>query len=195
MKEALRALAKKVNEIEALAKGINARLAELERELYYPTSSKPMDERRPLAEAQVSHPSRRSEATHNTYEESRSHPPSIDLANLNQAVCRFLSEESGGWEIDRLVQSVQHSSAGNAPIKVEHFGPYSSSEWRLVALWPQSSREGLVLVSSGELVDDEIAKYFDVGFGRRIIACKQPARVSRSGSEITVLSRGRVESS
>ena len=187
VKEALRALAKKVD-------GSDSRLAELERQLYYSPNPKPMEERRPVAAAPAS-PPKRPAPTHNTYRESQSRPSSSNLSSLSQAVCRFLADQTGSWEIERLVQSVRGSMDGNASIDVEHLVPYSSGEWRLVALWPQRSQEGLVLVSSHELVDDDIARYFDVSYGRRIIACKQPARVSRSGNEVTVLQKGKVESS
>lgn len=186
--DAFRALVKKVNDIDG-------RLAELEQERYYPPNPKSVEERRPVAGALASPPPRRPAPAYNTNQESRSHPASIDLSSLSQAVCRFLADQIGGWEIERLVQSVQRSMDGSVSIDVEHLVPHSSGEWRLVALWPQRSQEGLVLVSSGELVDDDIAKYFEVSFGRRIIACKQPARVSRSGNEVTVLQKGRVESS
>lgn len=188
LKDAYKALAKKVNEIDA-------RLTEFERERYYSTNSKTMREGEHRAEALAPPPPTRLTPPYDSYQESRAHPAPIDLSALNQAVCRFLAQESGSWEIEQLVRSVQRSSDGNTPIEVQHLGSYSSGEWRLVALWPQRSQEGLVLVSSGELVDDDIAKYFEVSFGRRIIACKQPARVSRGGSEVTVLQKGRVESS
>lgn len=129
-----------------------------------------------------------------SYERVPSAPQSVDLQTLNEAICRFLARESGSWEIEQLIQSLQRSSDGTAPIEIQHLGSYSSGEWRLVALWPQRS-QGLVLVSAGELVDDDIARYFDVSFGRRIITCRQPARVSRNGNEVTVLQKGKVESS
>ncbi len=198
LRAAYKSLEKKINEIDA-------RLAEFERERYYPTSSKPLQERRPSAGGPASPPPRRPAPADDTYpaydtyekpQSSHPYPSSIDLSNISQAVCRFLADQTGGWEVERLVQSVRGSMGGNSSINVEHLVPHSSGEWRLVALWPQNSQEGLVLVSSGELVDDDIARYFDVGFGRRIIGCRQPARVSHSsGGEIMVLQKGRVESS
>jgi hypothetical protein len=191
IKDAFRSLAKKVE-------GFESRLAELEQERhdrYYSQNPKPIEERKPLAADPASPSPRRPAQGYNTYRESQSRPSAIDLSSLSQAVCRFLADQTGSWEIERLIQSVQRSMDGNASIEVEHLVPYSSGEWRLVALWPQRLQEGLVLVSSGELVDDDIARYFDVSYGRRIIACKQPARVSRNGNEVTVLQKGKVESS
>lgn len=198
----------KIKELEKRLKDIEQRVLRVEFKLDKPEQGQPIfRDRSPKtgtsgggysSEAASYSPPQRQPSVYNrseSYERVPSAPKSVDLQTLNEAICRFLAQESGSWEIEQLVQSVQRSSDGNAPIEIQHLGSYSSGEWRLVALWPQRSQEGLALVSSGELVDDDIAKYFEVSFGRRIIACKQPARVSRSGSEVTVLQRGRVESS
>ena len=129
------------------------------------------------------------------YERVASPQDSVTLHALEEAICRFLSTEQGNWDVDRLLDSVQHSSGSSISPNVEHLGPHAFGEWRLVALWPQNSQQGLVLVSSGELVDDDVARYFDVSYGRRVIGCRQPARVSRSGGVVSVLRKGKVESS
>ena len=67
--------------------------------------------------------------------------------------------------------------------------------WQIAALLLPSTGQGLAVVSPGGLADSEIMKFFEVDFGRRIFACTQPARVVRSGQQISVSRKGRVESS
>jgi hypothetical protein len=126
---------------------------------------------------------------------TQSRSSAVDLRTLIRVVSPLLEEEPGNWDIERLLESLRRTMDGNDSVEVQHLVPANDGKGRLVALWPQGSQEGLALVTSGELADDTIIRYFDVSFGRRIIACRQPARVSRSGDEVTVLNKGKVESS
>jgi hypothetical protein len=127
--------------------------------------------------------------------DSQTQTSSVDLQTLDRAVSRLLEKEPGSWEIERFLESLQHTLGGNDSVEIQHLVSPSDGKGRLIALWPQGSQVGLALVTAGELADDEIVRYFEVAFGRRIIACRQPARVSRSGDEVTVLQKGKVESS
>lgn len=126
---------------------------------------------------------------------SQSQSSSVDLQTLDRAVSRLLEQDPGSWETKRLLESLQLSMGGIGSIEIQHLVAPSAGKERLIALWPQSSQAGLAIVSAGQLADDAIIRYFDVAFGQRIIACRQPARVSRSGNEVTVLQKGKVESS
>ncbi|HSJ74665.1 MAG TPA: hypothetical protein VK899_00490, partial [Gemmatimonadales bacterium] len=124
IKDVFRSFAKKVD-------GLELRLAELEQERQdrYYQNPKPVEERRPVVAAPAPPPQKRPAPTHHSYQEARPHP--IDLSSVNQAVCRFLADQSGGWDIERLVQSVRGSMDGNSSIDVEHLGSHSSGEWRV----------------------------------------------------------------
>lgn len=191
----------KIQNILRRLERVEAGLKGLESELRYYSSQKETTgatgvTSRNYASAVVSSPKQPVPA--DTLSSSRRSPtasPPADLSSLTQAVCAFLAEQSGGYEIDQLVQSVERALPGSVKIEVQHLVASRPGEWRLVALWLRGSNEGLVLVSSGELFDADIAKYFEASFGGRVTACRQPGRISRAGGEITVLQKGRAECS
>jgi hypothetical protein len=125
--------------------------------------------------------------------ESSSPSGSIRLESLEQAVTETLRNlELGHLGSDELLRTVQ-SRLDGAQIEIQPLGRQSQDGWQMLALLIPQSQEGVLLVSPGELVDSDVAQYFEGEYGRRIRSCRMPARVQREGSGFSVLRKGRVE--
>jgi hypothetical protein len=119
--------------------------------------------------------------------------PTVEIETLARAVEKALAgQTSAGLEIESLLAGIR-DQVGR--IDVEYIGQRVTGQWQIAALVLPSTGEGLAIVSPGGLADSEVMNFFEVDFGRRIFACIQAARVVRSGQQISVSRKGRVESS
>jgi hypothetical protein len=114
---------------------------------------------------------------------------------LERALCQAMAgQTSTGLEIDTLLTDIR-DQMGDVWIDVEYIGQRVTGQWHIAALFLPSTGQGLAIVNPNGLVDSEIMNFFEADIGRRVFACIQPARVARSGKQISVLRKGRVDSS
>jgi len=117
----------------------------------------------------------------------------VRLDSLERAVTDALrSSDLGSLEGDDLRRNVQ-LQLGGAQIDLQLLGRQRQDGWQMLLLFSPQSQEGVLLVSPGELVDPEVAQYFEGEYGRRIRSCRMPALVRREGNGLTVMRKGRVE--
>jgi hypothetical protein len=117
----------------------------------------------------------------------------VRLDSLERAVTDSLqASDLGSLEVDELRRTVQRQ-LGGAQIDLQLLGRQRQDGWQMLLLFSPQSHEGVLLVSPGELVDTEVAQYFEGEYGRRIRSCRMPALVRREGSGLTLVRKGRVE--
>ena len=117
----------------------------------------------------------------------------VRLDSLERAVLNALrSSDLGSLEGDELRKDVQLQLNGTQ-IDLQLLGRQRQDGWQMLLLFSPQSQEGVLLVSPGELVDTEVAQYFEGEYGRRIRSCRLPALVRREGNGLTVVRKGQVE--
>jgi hypothetical protein len=126
---------------------------------------------------------------------SQPQPVSSDLGldALERAVTEALRiSDLGRLGSDELGRHVQ-SQLGGAQISPQLLGRQRQDGWQMLFLSSPQSQDGVLLVSPGELMDAEVAQYFEGEYGRRIRGCRLPALVRREGNGFVVLRKGQVD--